>query len=100
MSHDAEQSWVLVHSTPLLQRNGIDYHSVFVAQIHFLPSKSRSKLIISPWLSRIWKSKCIFTWRLTIRASDSHFGVTLRALQIYLIIIIIHTYIHTCIHTL
>src|SRR5688572_30599044 len=78
----------LVHSTPVLQRNGIDYHSLFVAQIHFLPSKSDSKLTISPWLSRFWKYKCIFTWRLTIRVSDSHFGVTLRALQIYLIIII------------
>src|SRR5688572_19814743 len=54
--------------------------SLFVAQIHFLPSKSDSKLTISHWLSRIWKSKCIFTWRLTIRASDSHFGVTLHAL--------------------
>jgi len=32
----------------LLPRNGIDCHSLFIAEIHFLPSKSSSELTISP----------------------------------------------------
>src|SRR5688572_21168440 len=56
--------------------NGIDFRSPFVAQIDFLPSKSHSKLMISPWLSSTLMSSCIFLRRLTIHASDSQFGVT------------------------
>jgi len=80
------QLLVLVYSMSLLPRNGIICHSLFVA----LPSKSGSKLTVSPWLSRIWKFKCSFMWWLAIHASDSHFGVTLHyALHIWLIIITI-----------
>jgi len=54
--------------------------SLFVAQTLYLPSINGLKLTIYSWLSRNWKVNWIFTWWLTIHASDSHFGVTLRAL--------------------
>jgi len=35
-----EQLWALVHSTSLPPGNGIDFHSLFVAQTLYLPSKA------------------------------------------------------------
>jgi len=72
----------LVHSMSLPPRNGNDCHALglFAAQILYHPSKGSSKLAISPWLSRNRKAKVIVTWWLIVRASDSHFGVTLHAL--------------------
>src|SRR6218665_1960772 len=44
---------------------------------NFLPSfKSISNITISSWLSSNWKVNWMFTWWLSIRASDSHFCVT------------------------
>src|SRR6218665_2339740 len=77
-----EQLWALVHSISLPPRNGIDFHSLFVAQTLYLPSKSGSEITISSRLSRNWKVNWIFIGWLTIRASDSHFDVTLCALLI------------------
>src|SRR6218665_2590525 len=53
--------WALVHSMPLLLRSRINCHSLFVAQSHFLPSKSDSQLTISPWHLRNLKFKHIVT---------------------------------------
>src|SRR6218665_3127908 len=49
------QLWALVHSTSLPPGNGIAFHSLFVAQTLYLPSKSGLKLTISSWLSNNWK---------------------------------------------
>src|SRR6218665_1458829 len=55
LNHDTEQLRALVHSISLPQENGIDFHSLFVVQTLYLPSKSGLKLTISSWLSRNWK---------------------------------------------
>src|SRR6218665_1584290 len=55
LNHDTEQLRALVHSISLPQENGIDFHSLFVAQTLYLPSKSGLKLTISSWFSRNWK---------------------------------------------
>ena len=49
-----------------------------INKIDFLLLKSGLKLTFSLWLSSTWITSCILAWRLTIRASDSHFGVTMR----------------------
>jgi len=47
--------WALVHSLSLPPRNGIDFHSLFVAQTLYPPSKSGSKLTIFLGFQRIRK---------------------------------------------
>ena len=86
MSHEErveEQLWALVLCILYLSPQGMESTSaLFVAQTLeiYLTSESGSKLTIS-WLSGIGKliGSSPARW-LTIRASDSHFGVTLRAL--------------------
>src|SRR6218665_773888 len=63
-------------------RNGIDCHSLFIAQIHLIPSKGGSELSISFWLSKKLKFKYILTWWLTVCASDSDLYATVRVFNL------------------
>lgn len=50
--------------------------SIFIAKSLNLPFNIGSKCSISPWLWGNWKVEwSFFTWRLTIHASHSHFGI-------------------------
>lgn len=51
-----------------------------------IPSWSCYHSTTSPWLSKSWIWNCIFSWQLNTRASNSHFSVTVRTLQILLTI--------------
>ena len=53
-----QNSYGLHASAP---RIGINFRSLFVAQIHFVLLKSGSKLTFSLWLSSPWITSCIFS---------------------------------------
>jgi len=59
------------------------YSFLVASFIHIFLHLHGSKLTISHWLSSSWISKCIFTWRLTIHASDWHFGLALHSCTCY-----------------